>query len=74
MTVDTLKEPLESSIAPIEVDPLRNGQAKDDIVLRFDQLKQLVAFWHVVALYERDVAGESSGHGGAARAGNRAIH
>ena len=53
MSVDSLEEPLEASVSPVQVNPLGNAQAKDYVILRPLSQKQIITLQYVIGLKER---------------------
>jgi len=52
VAVDPLEEPLEAAVAPVQVDPLGDAQAHDDVILRPLGHQKIIVLQDVIGLKE----------------------
>lgn len=52
VAVDALEEALQPLISPVEVNPLGEAEAQDDVVFWLLSFQQLISFQHIVALWK----------------------
>lgn len=53
MSVDSLEEPLEATVSPVQVNPFGNAQAHDHVVLWPLSQKKIIALQDIIGLKER---------------------
>lgn len=61
MSVDSLEEPLEATVSPVQVNPFGNAQAHDHIVLWPLSQKKIIVLQYVIGLKERRGAVRKTG-------------
>lgn len=56
MSVDSLEEPLQATVPPVEVNPFGNAETQDDVVLRALSHKETVVLQYIIGLErEREI-------------------
>lgn len=53
MSVDPLKEPLEATVAPVQVDPFSDAQTQNHIIFWSLCQKKIIALQYIISLKER---------------------
>lgn len=53
MSVDSLKEAFEAAVPPVQVNPLGDAQAQDDVVLLSLSQQEAIVLQHIIGLRER---------------------
>lgn len=53
MSVDSIEEPFEATVPPVQVNPFGNAQAQNHVVLRPLSHKQIVILQDVIGLKEK---------------------
>lgn len=53
MSVDSLEEPLEATVSPVQVNPFGNAQAHDQVVLWPLSQKKIIVLQDIIGLKER---------------------
>lgn len=61
MSVDSLEEPLEATVPPVQVNPFGNAQAHDHVVLWPLSQKKIIVLQYVIGLKERRGAVRKTG-------------
>lgn len=53
MSVDPLKEPLEATVSPVQVDPFSDAQTQNHIIFWSLCQKKIIALQYIISLKER---------------------